>query len=320
LGIALNKGVDHGDQLLNVAAMHASDAHARRIDLARMIFPSAIVPPSEAAISAVSLWLQKAVGDIETAILAKERAVPPRTWRLLLQSELLRDADLIDFVFARVSEDAVQERAGLANAPLPRSLLDHEDAQIANAAQTLLAAASLHAAAGRSYLGLRAELLHKLCWRIAAALEVLGEGNRTDLSTSVRAVLAGYSEADCGFSAAMRIVHLSNDRERHTMLDPGVAGVPLHVAALAAMLDLDPDFVAQLIDGVSSAPYATMLAAVGMHKREAIEAVFLLSGERLTPAEAGLIGTGFEQIDANVAIEAIRNWAKERATQKASAR
>jgi hypothetical protein len=313
LGNTLSNGVDHGGQLLNVAADHASDAHARRADLARMLFPSAIVPPSEATINAVSIKLQHLVTDIEAAILSAERAQPSRTWSVLLQSDFLRDADLIDFVLARASEDAICKRAGLADAPLPRALLNHDNAQIANAAQALLAAESLHAAAGRAYLVLRPELLHKLCWRIAAALEVLGEAKRVDLTASVRAVLARYSEADCAFSAAARIAHLCSESERRAMLVPTEAGVQLHVAALSAMLDIDQDFVAQLLDGGSSAPYAAMLGALGVQKRQAVEAIFILRADRLTPAEAGLIGAGFDDISVEAAAEAVRAWALDRA-------
>ena len=88
------------------------------------------------------------------------------------------------FALARVAEDRLEARLATTKPPLLNKLLDHADGNVAEAAQMLLAADSLHRhVRGNAYLALPAELLHKICWRVVAALEVLNgrrstRGNR----------------------------------------------------------------------------------------------------------------------------------------------
>ena len=313
MGIALEHGVDQYDALLKVAADHARDIQALCTDVAAVIFPSAIVPPTEATINAVSARLLQIVSDIEFAILTSEAAKPPLTWQILAQSGFLREPDLIDFVLARVAEDRLEAMLDGGDNNLSTLLLDHADGNIADAAQTLLAAESLHHhTLGNSHLTLTPELLHKLCWRVAAALEVVRGVRQPEVVAAVRATIAGYAEANRAQAAARKIQHFSGEAERSAFLNPAVAGVQLHVAGLSAALDLEQDHVVRLIESGSCAPYAIMLAATGLIKSEALEAIYLFRKEALTPREAGIIDGGYESLNRADALLEIGKWATAR--------
>jgi len=309
----LDYGVDQNDQLLNVAADHARDLHALCADVATVIFPSAIVPPSEATINAVSAKLLQIVSDIEAAIVQSENAKQPLTWPILARSGFLREPDLIDFILARVSEDRMEAALVGDASTMPTLLLDHADGNIAEAAQSLLAAESLHRhAVGNSHLTLSPELLHKLCWRVAAALEVVHGARRPEIVSTARDIIARYSEASRAQAAARKIVHLSSEAEQATLLDPTIAGLHLHVASLSAKLDLDQDHVVRLIDSGSSAPYAIMLAGAGLPKALAIDAIYLFRSKSLTTREAGIFDAGYDTLDRQDALAEVSRWAAAR--------
>ncbi len=305
--------MDQNDQLLKVAADHARDLHSLCADVATVIFPSAMVPPSEATINGVSAKLLQIVSDIEAAMVPGEHAVQPLSWSILARSGFLREPDLIDFILARVSEDRL-EAALASDAPtLPTLLLDHADDNIAEAAQSLLAAESLHRhTVGNSHLTLSPELLHKLCWRVAAALEVVHGARRPEIVSAARDIIARYSEASRAQAAARKIVHLSVEDEQATLLVPAMAGLHLHVAVLSAKLDLDQDHVVRLIDSGSSAPYAIMLAGAGLPKAQAIEAIYLFRSNSLTTREAAIFDSGFDSLDSREALAEAANWAAAR--------
>ena len=305
--------MDQYDRLLKVAADHACDIHALCTDVAAVIFPSAITPPTEATVHAVSGKLLQIVSDIENAISPREAGNPPLTWHILARSGFLRESDLVDFILARVAEDRLEARIEPAIRHMPTVLLDHADGNIADAAQTLLAAESLHRhALGNTHLTLTPELLHKLCWRVAAALEVIHDARRPEVVAAVRAIITGYSEGNRAQAAARKILHFSSGAERLAFLQPAFAGVHLHVAAISVALELDHDHVLRLIDAGSCAPYATMLAACGMSKSDAVEAIYLFRKDALTPREAGIVDAGYENLGRTDALVEIEKWASAR--------
>lgn len=311
--IRLDYGVENIDQLLKVAAEHARDIHALCADVSTVIFPSAMVPASEATIAAVSIKLRQIVTDIEAAVLPSVSSQTPLTWPILARSGFLREPDLIDFILARVSEERLETVGGTHFATAATALLDHANAEIAQAAQTLLAAESLHRhGMGRSHQSMPPELLHKLCWRIAAAHEVASGARQPEVVDAVRILISQYSEADRAQAAARKIVHFSNGTERLSFLYPGSAGVHLHVAALSSLLDLDHDHVVRLIDAGSSAPYAIMLAAAGVAKADAINSIYLFRGASLTPREAGIFDAGYLGLEKHGALTEIAKWASAR--------
>jgi hypothetical protein len=313
MGIPLEHGVDQYDELLKVAADHARDIHALCTDVAAVIFPSAIVPPTEATINAVSAKLLQIVSDIESAILPQDARQPPLTWQILARSGFLREPDLIDFILARVAEDRLESMIDSADGNLPTLLLDHADGNIAEAAQMLLAAESLHRhTLGNAHLTLTPELLHKLCWRVAAALEVVRGVRQPEVVAAVRTIINGYSEANRAQAAARKILHFSSEADRPAFLKPAIAGVHLHVAAMSAVLDLDHDHVLRLIDAGSCAPYAIMFAAAGTSKSDAVEAIYLFRNEALTAREAGIVDVGYDSLDRSEAMLEIGKWASAR--------
>jgi hypothetical protein len=237
----------------------------------------------------------------------------PVTWQTLARSGFLREPDLIDFLLARVSEDRLEAMIAGDKTTLPMLLLDHADGNIAEAAQTLLAAESLHRnGAGNSHFALSPELLHKLCWRVAAALEVIHGARQPDVVAAVRTVIANYSESNRAQAAARKIVHLTSEAERASLLNPETAGVHLHVAALSAKLYLDQDHVVRLIDSGSSAPYAIMLAASRLPKSSAAGALYLFRGGSLTVREAGIFDAGYEALNSQDALAETAKWASAR--------
>jgi hypothetical protein len=313
MGIPLNHGVEHRDELLKVAADHARDINALCADVATVIFPLALAPPSEAIIAAVSTRLRQIILDIEAAILPVETDERLSTWPILARSGFLREPDLIDFILARVAEDSLEVIVQNGDAQLLTSLLDHPNDNISDAAQTLLAADSLHRhAAGNSHHSLSAELFHKLCWRVAAAHEINHGVRQPDVMAAVRAAIGEYSEANRAQSAAAKIVHFSSEAERSEFLMLATAGVHLHVAALSARLGLDQDHVVRLIAAATSGPYAVMLAAAGISKIDAIEAIYLVRGGSLTAREAGIFDSGFAALNPEIAAAELAKWASAR--------
>lgn len=313
MGIPLDHGEDHNNYLLKVAAEHARDVNAVCADVATVIFPLAMIPPSEAMIAAVSTRLRQIILDIEAAILPNDIVPSPATWPILARSGFLREPDLIDFMLARVAEDTLETVVKNGDAALITLLLDHPNDNIADAAQTLLAAESLHRhAAGNSHFGLSAELFHKLCWRVAAAHEIIQGSRQPSVVAAVRTTVAQYSEAKRAQSAAAKIVHFCTQAERSEFLFLATAGVHLHVAVLSAMLELDQDHVVRLIAAGSSGPYAIMLAAAGVSKIDAIEAIYLVRGGSLTAREAGIFDAGYEALDPLDAQAELAKWVSTR--------
>lgn len=314
--LPLDQNTGQNEDLLSVGALYARDAHALCNDVAAVIFPTAITPPTDALISAVTSKLVQIVTDIERRLQGQSdnRTQQPATWPLLAQSGFLREADLVDFVLARVAEDRLEARLDRAMAVMPVQLLDHADGNVAEAAQILMAADSLHRRSrGNTYLALPAELLHKLCWRVVAALEVFHGSRSAEIMAAAREVIAGYDEGQTTAAAARKIVHFVGTTHQDTLSKPELAGLHLYVASLSAALNIEHDHVLRLIDAGSSAPYAVMLSALAVPKEQAIALIFLLRGEALTRREAGIFDHGYNALDQQIAVDALLTWSMARA-------
>jgi hypothetical protein len=304
------------EDLLTAGAMHARDVHALCGDVAAMVFPSAITPPTEATISAVTGKLVAVVSDIEVKLHGNDRSGSggfPSTWRLLAQSVFLREADLIDFMLARVAEDRLEAKIPASAVQLPVQLLDNADPTLADAAQALLAADSLHRRVrGFTYQALRAELLHQLCWRVVAAIEVeLGERDH-QVVANARRLLADYDEGQTAQAAAHKLTHFMGDSWDAQLRDPNIAGLQLYVAHFANKLAIDQDQVLQLIELAASAPLAIMLRAVGYDAEQAMAVIYQFKGFGLTPRDIALFEYGFDRLDQNTAHAEVGRWAYER--------
>ena len=275
------------DDLLSIASVHARDIDALCQDVASIIFPSAVHTPSEAMISAVSVKLLQIVRDIEERL---QGANPgSMCGPLLARSGFLRETDIVAFALARVAEDNVIARLGGGFSKLAVELLDHADTHVTEAAQALLAADSLHLRSqGRSYLTLPPELLHKLCWRIVAALELLS-GSRSDkIIHNARALIASYDEAHTASASARKIVHFLGGENIASLTNPHYAGIHLFVAHLSADLNIGHDHILRLIDFESAFPMMVMLAAAGFPKHAALQTMIDLRSQILSAREAAL--------------------------------
>ena len=304
------------EDLLTVGAIHARDVHSVRNDVASMIFPSAIAPPTEAMISAVTSKLITVVSDIEARLQRHDASAPslPRTWPLLAKSGFLRETDLIDFMMARVAEDRMETKIIGSAQQLPAQLLNHADPNIADAAQALLAADTLHRRArGFTYQALRPELLHQLCWRLVAAIEVGSGGRDKAVIASARELLSDYDESRTAQAAARKLTHFLGDDLHADLIDPNKAGLQLYVAYLANKLEIEQDHVLHLIDIATSAPLSIILRAIGNTAEQAIAIIYLFKGFSLTPRDIALFERGFERLEQNAAKAEVRRWAHERA-------
>lgn len=310
----LDHGFEENESLTTVAATYARDILELCTDVAAVIFPTAINPPRESVINSVSAKLFQLVADLEMKLLSWASSPAPLTWEILSKSGFLRDPDLIDFILARVIEDQLDACISPSRSRLPDRLLDHADGNIADSAQMLLAADSLHRwGAGHTYLALPPELLHRLCWRIVAAAEVVEGIERPSVYASAKSILSQYSEAFRSQDAARKIVHFAEKEMAASFLDPDVAGLHLHVAALSSKLDLDHDHALRLIGAESLGPYALMLAACKVSKIQAIENIYLFRSGNISSRDAGMFETEYASLAPELAMEQIRYWSADRA-------
>lgn len=310
--LPLDELPDNREILLSVGAENARDIHALCDDVAAMVFPSAVFPPTEATLSAATGKLVTIVSDIENRVQNDGFGITgnmPNTWSLLARSSFLRQPDLVDFVLARVAEDRLEAQIGVMPSPLAAKLLNHADANVAQAAQNLLAADSMHRRTrGQSYLALRPELLHQLCWRVVAATEV-GNGERDpQVSVRARTLLSDYDERETAQSAAHMITHFAGQEYQAELSDLDMAGLHLYVANLATMLQVDHDHILRLIDSRSSAPLAIMLRAVGCEPDRAMATIFSFKGFSLTPSDINIFDQDYATLAHDVAQAEVRRW------------
>jgi len=311
MGLALNLPLGHHEDLLSIATAHARDVDALCLDVAAIVFPSATLSPSEATISAVSVKLLQLVRDIEVKLAGKARE--PKTWPLLVRSGFLRETALVEFAMARVAEDKINDRLGEGQPVFVTKLLDHPDSHVADAAQILLAADSLHLRAeGRTFLNLTPELLYKSCWRVVAALEVSQGARSEDVIRSAHALIALYDEASTAPAAARKIVHFLKDELRGDLLNPATCGVHLFVAQLSAELNLEHDHILRIIDFESAVAFMILLAAMGITKAAALPILLDVRCQMLTPREAAIFEANYDRISRQDALNTVTSWSASR--------
>jgi hypothetical protein len=314
----LQSDVNPQDELLSVAAMHASDGHLLCTDVSAMVFPRSQYAPTDEMLSAVSQKLTALVSGIESALRvddANAAETQALSWRLLARSGFLREAPLIDFVLARHCEDRLSAKISTSgefdiSAQLPVRLLASADPVLASAAQVILAANSMQKHPARLlHREMGAELLHQLCWRVVAALQVeMGQQDAAVLDNA-KALLAGYDEGQTVKAAARKAVHFLSNDQRSDCINPAKAGLHLFVALLASESGLDQDHVLRLIDGGNSAPLAVLLRILNVSRDDAMAVICLFKGFNLTPREISLFDARYDSLSSQEAHEAIRKWA-----------
>ena len=308
------------DGLLKVAAFHARDLQAACVDVSAMIFPTAAEPPSEATIAAVSAKLAALVSSIEVRLTGEKNDQPSAAiWQLMARSGFLREPELIEFLLARIAADRLDASIDAdgefpPTQQLPARLLDHEDARIADAAQTLLAADSLHRrSVGFAYQELRPELLHQLVWRTVAAMEVARGSKSGAEMDAARQMLAQHDEGRTVQNAAAKLVHFLGSDQSFDLFDPQQAGLHLFIAAISARIEIDADHILRLFDTSSAAPGAMILRACGLGKEAALSIIYLFRGFQLTPRDVQLFERDYDSIPPETARHEINNWALMRA-------
>lgn len=317
----VNASPQHDRALIAAASTHARDAQDACHDISATLFPRALNSASEELVSAVRTKILALVTGIEAALQGRDNLPTgqlPQSWSLLSRSGFLGDVDLIDFMMARAAEDRIEGNLATGGVksppPLLTILLDDANSQIADTARAILAADSLHRRArGHSYRGLRPEMLHRLSWRVVAALEVTDGKRDPAITTNARTLLDSYDEAETVQAAARRMIHLSDPSQVKGFLDIEKAGLHLFAAGIASSLDMDHDHVLRLIDGASAAPLATMLRALGVSPDAALTLIYMVKAFSLTPQDIHLFENGYAELSRDDAIAEIRQWSAERA-------
>ena len=317
----LEQRPDQNRDLINVASYFARDAHALCSDVSAMAFPTGHALPSEQMLSAVSTKLYEIVKAIEKYILSdadEEKTGAPVTWKILTQSQFLKERGLIDFALARFAEERLIERISsnsdvAVSSQLTATLLKDGDAAIAEAAQALLASDTvIRGAPNMLYRELPPALLHQLCWRVVAALQIIQNTKNPEHIARAKRLLSGHDEAQCGRVAARKIVHFLAPEHYSNLQNPSKAGLSLFAAYLAAKTGLEHDHILRLIDGPNSGPLAMMLSACDFPREDAMEIIRIFKVFDLTPYEITNFEKYYGVMDAQHVLAELDRWREER--------
>ncbi len=317
----LETPLSHQEDLLTVAAYHARDAQAQCADVSAMAFPAGHLAPSEEMLIAVATKMRALISGIENGIknaAHKGSITEPESWKLLSQSGFLKEAVIVDFIMARFAEDRLNARiAAQGEVPLmeqlPAQLLSDPDTEIADAAQAiLLSEATSRRSPQLLFRQLAPEQLHRLVWRVVAALQMLSGTKNYDHMNAAKSMLAAHDEAQSGRGAARKLVHFAGSKLNDEAFDPQKAGLAIFVAAISSRTGLDQDHILRLIDGHSSAPLAAILRACNVNTDAAMAVICLFKGFTLTPYEINMFNSSYSVLDALTAQTAIDEWAHAR--------
>ena len=204
----------------------------------------------------------------------------------LTEAGVLRDADLMDEMIARVRGALIADALPAADAEPGRPsllvrLADHDDGVVSAAAQALLAAESRRAGSARD---LPAELQHRLVWWVAAAVrDPHADDPATDraLAGAAHRCLAAADEGERAIATAVRLA---------VALDPLPAELPallvealgdrrltLFVALLARALGVDGDVASTLVLEPDGERLWPALRAIGLERHDIARIALSLS-------------------------------------------
>ncbi len=309
-------------EFIATAAMHARDVDSVCQAVGTIIALKSIERPSEAMLSSVNTFLWNAVLEIEQILrpqLSQNEQNQPITWDLLRGSGLLTDPVLVDYALARFAEKQLHAAVNRGNEAqeleqLAIHLLHHENPSVVAAAQSFQAAVSKQQSASGVVLdNFDSQLLHKLCWRVIAAWEIL-EGQKDPASANAaRELLSNHDEARALRSAARKLIFFLDDEDRKSLAKPQDASIYLFAAWIAAELAIEYDHVIRLAASQSITPLAIMMRAVGLEQEQAMEILFLLKRFDLRPAEVTMFEQNYASLSEHDAQQAIMTWRTERA-------
>jgi hypothetical protein len=309
-------------EFIATAAMHARDVDSVCQAVGTIIALKSIERPSEAMLSSVNTFLWNAVLEIEQRLrpyVSIGEQNQPTTWELLRGSGLLTDPVLVDYAIARFAEKQLHASVNRGNdtqelEQLAIRLLHHDNPLVVAAAQDFQAASSKQKVAiGVTLDNFDPQLLHKLCWNVIAAWEIL-EGQKDPASANAaRELLSNHDEARTLRSAARKLIFFLDNEDRKSLTKPQDAGIYLFVAFLAKELGIDHDHVIRLAASQSIAPLAMMLRAVEMDQEQAMEILFLLKGFDLRPIEVTMFEQNYASLSELDALQSIQSWRADRA-------
>jgi hypothetical protein len=309
-------------ELIATAAVHARDVDAVCQAVGTIISLKSLERPSEAMLASVNTFLWNLVSDIESRLrpqLSGSESLQPTSWDLLRGSGLLTQPDMVDYALARFAEKQLHNAIQRDNneqelEQVAARLLHHENNLVSDAAQIFLAAASKqNLVSGVAIENIDPHLLHKMCWRVIAAWEILEGKKDPNSADAARNLLSNHDEAQTLRSAARKLIFFLDADERRALANPNEASIYLFVAWLAAELSIEYDHVVRLAASQSITPLAMMLRAVGLEQEHAMEILFLLKGFELRPSEVMLFEQSYAKMTEIQALQSIQLWAADRA-------
>jgi hypothetical protein len=309
-------GIANPKDYLDIATSEVRAADALRDDMVAVLFPRGMALPTEVLQTRVKLKLLALVGSIEDALVGRRDTdnAPTLSWDILAQSGVLREKQLVNFALARVSEDQLQKRlmassGTLVLAQLPTVLLSHENAQIAQMAQSLLRAEQRALFEDQLFCRLDPAQLHALCGKIVTALqEATGSENPKYSARADELLQTPHSDADPAIIARKLVFFLGHER-RQELTDPCKAGLQLFIAGLAQYHGLTSDMVFRLIGEASVAPLLSMLKGADVPIKQlpvTLTALYRADGIERSP-DIAQIYSALDPVDARAQIA---NWAQ----------
>ncbi len=304
------------DSLIGLADSYARDNQLLCNDVCRMILPEASRIPSESLLSGVTRKLLQIVSEIERE-LTGEKQETPTSWPWLSRSGLLREAGLVNFLMACEAEEMIEDRISRGadtalGGQIAARLIGDEHDGIAEAAQSILAHASLRRRkAAMSIHDMPPEMLHQLCWRIVAALQMEQGAENKHIRDNAHTLLGSFDESRSARGAARKLLHFTRARGEDGLEDIGYAGCGLFIALLAQESGLTEDFILNLVHGASASVLAVIQRSAGISAENAMRNLAIFSGFEMTPIDITLFDSDYEQITDETVQSVIASWGEQ---------
>lgn len=314
--------------LLHLAdSMSREQEHFAR-DLVARLFPASTLAITDREVAGVRRCLADWIFAIESALGVEIPAstmprteVFPISWKTLTASGLLSDSDLIQEARSRVllwqfARPAVANRTSDARLTVPEDvtkMASMDNALLADAAMRLTSAIMRdnHATPGQM-IELPTEFLHRLLWRVIAALEIIDPGCHAQLQPKVPAILAAHDEGQAHGSCAQHLAHKMMEMHiidaEQPQIAPAKQGLALSLALLALASGLPFSALTQMAMEPGLPRLCLLMRAVGYSKHDAGAMMGWIVG-RLGQENAALqILSTFESVSQRSAQSMVAQW------------
>jgi hypothetical protein len=293
---------------IEAARRHYLATLASRGDLAHVLFPASGHIPDEKTQSGVRMKLFETILSIEKALAGDDaqHIVHSRLWEPLVQTGVLRNADIIEFAWARhVEADLEDVLAGSAAelVQLPANLLAHEDAVIADLARRLLVANHTRRHSGALlWQQMPAELLFWLFEKLSQLDDDLCVARSDQLAV----LRASFDESQSTSALARKLLFCMDDAVAAGLRVPARSGLPLFLAAIEQSSGIGYDRLLMLMSSSPSPAFFVALRSAGFSSSEAN-----LACQQLFPRtnESGPdIAATFDAIGISEARDFVATW------------